>query len=275
MPSLVRRDNVKVSTKAGPWQAGGLSPEGVRNQFEGSLKRLQLDRVDIFYLHAPDHKVEILETLAVVSELHRAKKFKRFGLSNYAAWQVVEIYHLCKERAWVLPTVYQGMYNCITRAVEPELFPVRSLGSSQFSSRLTCGSHKALRRLGIHFYAYNITAGGLLAGDPEHSARFNTSLHAERYKPRYINEPYLKAMKELRAACLQEAIDPVAAALRWLVHHSKLQPNDMLIVGASKVAHLSANLDAILKGGPLPDSVVSAMNAAALTSKPNWPQYNR
>src|SRR4051812_10679046 len=42
-------------------------------------------------------------------------KFKRFGLSNYAAWQVVEIYYLCKANGYVLPTVYQGMYNLITR----------------------------------------------------------------------------------------------------------------------------------------------------------------
>ena len=42
-------------------------------------------------------------------------KFKEFGLSNYAAWEVVDIYHICKARGWVLPTVYQGMYNPITR----------------------------------------------------------------------------------------------------------------------------------------------------------------
>ena len=50
-------------------------------------------------------------------------KFEELGLSNYAAWQVVDIYHICKTKGYVLPTVYQGMYNCITREVEPELFP--------------------------------------------------------------------------------------------------------------------------------------------------------
>ena len=42
-------------------------------------------------------------------------KFKEFGLSNYAAWEVVDIYHICKAKGWVLPSVYQGMYNPITR----------------------------------------------------------------------------------------------------------------------------------------------------------------
>ena len=44
-------------------------------------------------------------------------KFKEFALSNYAAWQVVDIYHICKSKGWVLPTIYQGMYNPITRYV--------------------------------------------------------------------------------------------------------------------------------------------------------------
>ncbi len=46
-------------------------------------------------------------------------KFKEFGLSNFAAWEVMEVYHICKSRGWVLPTVYQGMYNPITRYLLP------------------------------------------------------------------------------------------------------------------------------------------------------------
>ncbi len=42
-------------------------------------------------------------------------KFKELGLSNFAAWEVAEVYHICKKNGWVLPTVYQGMYNPITR----------------------------------------------------------------------------------------------------------------------------------------------------------------
>jgi aflatoxin B1 aldehyde reductase len=42
-------------------------------------------------------------------------KFKEFALSNFAAWEVVKVYHICKSKGWVLPTIYQGMYNPITR----------------------------------------------------------------------------------------------------------------------------------------------------------------
>ena len=44
-----------------------------------------------------------------------AGKFKELGLCNYASWEVADIYHICKRNGWVLPTVYQGMYNPITR----------------------------------------------------------------------------------------------------------------------------------------------------------------
>ena len=42
-------------------------------------------------------------------------KFKELGLSNYAAWEVADVYHICKKNGWVLPTIYQGMYNPITK----------------------------------------------------------------------------------------------------------------------------------------------------------------
>ena len=101
------------------------------------------------------------------------KKFKYFGLSNYPAWEVVYIWSYCKSRGWVLPSVYQGMYNPITREVERELIP-------------------ALRKLGMSFYAYNPLCGGLLTGkhnfesvESSSGTRFDKS--NEMYLTRYWN----------------------------------------------------------------------------------------
>ena len=72
--------------------------------------------------------------IMIITMFHLEGKFKEFGLSNYSSWQVVcyyysyyitnhiiivqaEIYYLCKMNGWILPTVYQGMYNPITRCV--------------------------------------------------------------------------------------------------------------------------------------------------------------
>jgi aflatoxin B1 aldehyde reductase len=106
-PALTARIN--VATKANPWDVehGKLTAAGVGAQLDASLTSLDAKEVDLFYLHAPDHDVDILETLAAVDAAHKAGRFRRFGLSNYAAWQVVDIYHCCKSNGWVLPTVYQ------------------------------------------------------------------------------------------------------------------------------------------------------------------------
>ncbi|KAM6173436.1 aflatoxin B1 aldehyde reductase member 2 isoform 2-T2 [Erethizon dorsatum] len=136
---------VKIATKANPWDGKTLKPDSVRSQLETSLKRLQCPRVDLFYLHAPDHGTPVEETLRACQQLHQEDKFVELGLSNYAAWEVAEICTLCKKNGWILPTVYQGMYNVTTRQVETELFP-------------------CLKHFGLRFYAYNPLAGGLLTG---------------------------------------------------------------------------------------------------------------
>jgi aflatoxin B1 aldehyde reductase len=57
------------------------------------------------------------ETLGAVNELHKQGKFVNLGLSNFAAWEVAEVYNICKERGWVKPTIYQAMYNAISKCM--------------------------------------------------------------------------------------------------------------------------------------------------------------
>ncbi len=73
--------------------------------------------MDLLYLHAPDHSTPIEDTLKAVNELHKAGKFTRFGLSNYASWEVAEVVYICRMNKYIVPTVYQGMYNAVTRQV--------------------------------------------------------------------------------------------------------------------------------------------------------------
>ena len=151
----VTRSAIRLHSKANPWhtdeQRRGLTRNSVLTQCRTSLASLQLTPnptqppLDIYYLHAPDHATPLLETLQAVDELHKEGAFSRLGLSNYSSWQVMEVHHLCLQHGFVLPTAYQGMYNALTRGVEPEL--------------LAC-----LRSLNVAFYAYNPLAGGILSG---------------------------------------------------------------------------------------------------------------
>lgn len=98
--------------------------EELREQIGGCLKRLEVDCVELLYLHAPDHNTEIEETLKV--QRHTAQgKFKKLGLSNYTAWQVARCMEL-SEVGWVAPP-------CQGRPQRPhasgeELFPCQFYG---------------------------------------------------------------------------------------------------------------------------------------------------
>uniref|UniRef100_A0A8C5KZM5 NADP-dependent oxidoreductase domain-containing protein n=1 Tax=Jaculus jaculus TaxID=51337 RepID=A0A8C5KZM5_JACJA len=107
---------VKIATKANPWDGKSLKADSLRSQLETSLKRLQCPRVDLFYLHAPDHGTPVEETLHACHQLHQEGKFVELGLSNYASWEVAAICTLCKKNGWILPTVYQVRSTWCVRA---------------------------------------------------------------------------------------------------------------------------------------------------------------
>ena len=104
-----------LATKWYPRQPGQHKSEVVKEQVNISLKELKTDCVDIFYLHAADRSVPFEETLQAVNELHNEGKFVQLGLSNFTAFEVAEIVITCKERGWVRPTIYQGVYNAISQ----------------------------------------------------------------------------------------------------------------------------------------------------------------
>lgn len=103
-----------IATKWYPKQPGDHQAEVLKAKCNESLKELQTDCVDIFYLHAADRSVPFSETLEAVNELHKEGKFVQLGLSNYTAFEVAEIVTMCNERGWVRPTIYQAMYNAIS-----------------------------------------------------------------------------------------------------------------------------------------------------------------
>lgn len=103
-----------LATKVYPYEPGVHSASRLKEHALKSLSELGSDTVDIFYLHAPDRSVPFEETLEAVNELHKQGKFVQLGLSNFAAWEVAEVWNIANERGWVKPTIYQAMYNAIS-----------------------------------------------------------------------------------------------------------------------------------------------------------------
>jgi aflatoxin B1 aldehyde reductase len=118
-----KQRGLSVSTKIWPVFRGMHNKANIEATLNKSLAELDTNSVDIFYLHAPDRSVPFEETLEACNKLYQEGKFKKLGLSNYAAWEVAEIWNVANERGWVKPTVYQAMYNAITRMIDDELVP--------------------------------------------------------------------------------------------------------------------------------------------------------
>jgi len=256
-----------LATKVYPTEPGTHKPEKLKELFSTSLKELDTDTVDIFYLHAPDHSVPFEETLGAVNELHKQGKFVQLGLSNFAAWEVSEVYNICHERGYVKPTIYQAMYNAITRAIEPELIPC-------------CRKYK------IDIVVYNPLAGGLFSGKVKSAdiepteGRFTVgSKIGDMYRNRYFKNSTFEALRLLEDVSQKHNLTLLEMGLRWCIHHSELKTrvkggNDGVIIGVSSFSQLESNL-ADLEKGPLPEEVVKALDEAWMIAKATAPTYFR
>jgi aryl-alcohol dehydrogenase-like predicted oxidoreductase len=184
------RDDVILASKAGmPHPDAGnnspLSAEGLRLSIEGSMQRLATDRLDLFYLHQPDRKTPLTETLAAVGQLIREGKIRAWGVSNYAAWQISELNEAADAAAVPRPVVAQQLYNLLATRIEDEYL--------EFA-----------RHTGLLTVVYNPLGGGLLSG--KHSftespteGRFGNSRLAEMYKERYWDPRLFEAVTQLAA----------------------------------------------------------------------------
>ena len=258
--SEIDLSHCSIATKVNPRITGKLDEASITSQLEESLGRMKIKSCDLMYLHFPDPSTNLEETLHACAKLHSKGLFKKLGLSNYPAWEVVEAWHVCKSNDWPVPSVYQGLYNPLSRQVEVELLP-------------------ALRRLGMSFYAYNPLAGGILAGKyKDFSKDPNSGRFAVRpnYRNRYWKESYFDAIKLLEEKSMDDGMSLIEATFRWLVHHSSLNvvAGDGILLGVSKPSQLTQNLE-MVKGGHLSAELLETFENAWLFAKPDCPNYFR
>jgi len=227
------------------------SPADLRKHLLLSLKALQVEKVDMWYLHGPDRSTPFEETLREVNNLHKEGYFNRFGISNFMSWEVAQMCGICDKNGWIKPVVYQGIYNVLHRAVEPELFP-------------------CLRAHKMAFYAFNPLAGGFLAGnftkesEVEQGSRFDPNKwQGKLYRQRYWHDAYFKALESIKPVAEKQGLTLAEISLRWITHHSMLKQEhgDAVLIGASSVNQLKHNLIDLDKG-PLPAEIVTVLNEA-------------
>lgn len=261
-----------VCTKAHPSQPAGLSKDGIQAQFDASANAMSRTSFDEYYLHQPDTEYPLLESLKCLHKFCQEGKIRKIGMSNYHVSEMKRAFQLCKDHGLTPPTVYQGLYNPLNRAIEDDLLPV-------------------LRENNCSFVAYNPLAAGLLTGKyttPDVSdvpkGRFRNN---QNYLPRFYTDVNFQAMELIRQACNVANTSMVEATYRWLLCHSALSENDGVLLGASSVKQLEQNLascEAALaemngKIDPLPPAILEAFDKAWILTHaagvfPYWRSYS-
>jgi aryl-alcohol dehydrogenase-like predicted oxidoreductase len=233
------RGTVEIATKVGLARAGGaaegLSRAAVERAIDESLGRLATDYVDLYYLHAPDHRTPIEETMDALARLFETKKIRAWGVSNYASWQILEMNALADARRMPRPATSQVLYNLLIREIEIEY-----LGFT--------------KRFPIHTTVYNPLAGGLLSGRyrPEEFARpperRGTRFEANKmYRGRYWSARMFELTEALKPVAQGEGMTLVELAYAWVAGRPGV---DSVLVGPTTVAQLDAAVDACKKGIP-------------------------
>lgn len=257
-----RRDEVTLATKVGmPHEDAGTDPPlsavAISRCVHASLKRLDTDRVDVLYLHQPDRSTPLDETLSAVRELQQEGKVLEFGLSNFSAWMTRDVAHRAAALDMPGPAIGQQLLNLLARRLEEEYLEMATSS-------------------GVRTAVYNPLSGGLLTGrhDFEHrpsTGRFGDSRLAATYQDRYWSPAIFEAIAAYQKIADDAGMSLIELSLRWVTGHPGV---DAVLLGASKVEHISTNVELMARGA-LPADVIEACHAVGATLRGPMPAYHR
>ena len=223
------RDQIVLATKAyfpmgkGPNDRGTSRYHLVR-AVEASLKRLQTDRIDLYYLHRFDDVADLGDTLRGLEDLVRAGKILYPACSNFSAWQVAHALGIQRERGYAPFAAVQPMYNLVKRTAEIELLPMA-------------------QSLGVGVIPYSPTGGGLLTGKygvgkaPANGRLLDTKM----YTTRYAEPGYYEVADKFTAFAREYGEAPAALAVAWVASHPGVTS---VLVGGRSVEQLAPTLAA-------------------------------
>lgn len=226
------RESYVVATKAF-WPMGdgpndrGLSRKHVFEQVHASLKRLQLDYVDIFYCHRYDPNTPVEETLRTIEDLVRQGKILYVGVSEWTAAQIQEGLGVADKYLLDRIVVHQPQYNMFNRTIEQETIPVSE-------------------KNGISQVVFSPLAQGVLTGkyrlgqQPPEGSRANDDT-SNMWIKNLLTESYLTKVEQLISLSQELGLTLSQLALAWVLRHGNIAS---ALVGATKVSQLEQNASA-------------------------------
>ena len=219
----------------------GLSRRHIMLAVEGSLKRLNTDRIDVYYLHGFDPAVPMEETFRVLDDLVRQGKILYPAVSNWSAWQIAKGLGIQTCGGLARFVCIQPMYNLAKRQAEVEILPLA------LSEKLAVAS-------------YNPLGGGLLTGkygtkhQPEHGRLVDNATYSRRYGDQ-MHFDVADRLTTYAEAC---GVRPATLAVAWVMSHPALTA---AIIGARNPEQLADSLAALdIKTTPEWRAEISALS---------------
>jgi aryl-alcohol dehydrogenase-like predicted oxidoreductase len=202
----------------------GTSRYHLMNAVEASLKRLQHDTIDLYYIHRWDPATPIAETMRGLDDLIRMGKVRYIGASDFAAWQLAEANLLAEFKNLSSFCVLQSHYHMLERKVEKEILPY-------------CTSH------GIGFIPYFPLAGGFLTGKYKRGQEPPAGSRGEddQYVQGYFTDKNFSILEALSQWCGNRERKLNELALAWLAAQSGVVS---VISGATRKEHVESNVKA-------------------------------
>ena len=229
----------KVFFPTGAWVTErGLSRKHVVESVEGSLARLGLDYLDIYFCHRFDPETEIEETARAMEDLCRAGKLLYWGTSQWPAAEIRRAVELCRAAGWHAPIVEQSQFNLLARRrVEEEVLPV-------------------LAETGLGLFAWSPLASGVLTNKYAQGIGADTRLEAHAWLRENAGPGAIAYARRLADLAASHGVSAAQLALRWLLRQPGLSS---VLLGVTSAAQLEENLAALAL--PLDDAVLDAIPA--------------
>jgi aryl-alcohol dehydrogenase-like predicted oxidoreductase len=210
----------------------GMSRLHIKQQVEASLKRLQTDYIDVYYIHHVDHQTPLEEMLRALDDLVRQGKVLYTGCSNYEAWRLMEALWISDSKGWARFDCYQPQYSLVVRDIDEEIVP-------------------ACEAKGLGVVAWSPLASGYLAGKyTPGSLKVQGTRSAEGwgFQNRFFSPNHAEILQTLLNIARELDRSPAQVALRWVMDQPFMTS---AIVGARNAEQLRETLAA--GGWRLPD----------------------
>ncbi len=229
-----RREEIVIGTKFRFATRKGPNNEGasryhLMSAVEQSLHRLNIDTIDIYYIHCWDPYTPIQETLHALNDLVQIGKIRYIGASNFAAWQLMKMLGIAKQQGFNLLSCVQPQYNLISRTIEYEVLP-------------------ACIHEGLAVMPWSPLGGGFLTGKyskeyrPQESRfKFDAKGPKENVWHRRATERNWKILETVNEISQMRKLSPVHVAISWVLSRPGVTAP---IIGAKNMDQLNENLDA-------------------------------